>query len=60
MPAVLERNETTGQNYKHRIQIRSLSGGPIVKVIDETLNIAHDEATAVRSDPNTPTGFTVT
>jgi len=40
MPAVLRRDEATGQNYCHRIGISaSIAGGAIVKVIAETLNI---------------------
>jgi len=39
MPAVLRRDEATGQNYVHRIGItQSVTGGLIVKVIDEEVN----------------------
>lgn len=53
MPAVLRRDEPTGQNYVIKYGIsQSLVGGAIVKVIDEVLDFVETKLDVVVSlDP---------
>lgn len=60
MPAVLRRDEATGQNYCHKIGITSaITGGNIVKVISETLDFVETNLNLV-SILSAPTNLTVT
>lgn len=50
MPAVLRRDEPTGQNYVIKYGIsQSLIGGAIVKVVDEVLDFVETKISVVVS-----------